>query len=76
MQGIKMIKAKTNGNKTVQQKDISWSKRIRGNAALTHINVNTAVKFIIQINKQSFNYSYKPSSFSLPLFIPALILRI
>jgi hypothetical protein len=41
MQGIKMIKAKTNGNKTVQQKDISWSKRIRGKAALTQIKMKT-----------------------------------
>jgi len=30
-----MIKAKTNGNRLVQQKLINWSKRILGNDALT-----------------------------------------
>ena len=37
------MKANTIGNKTVQQKDINWSKRILGNEALTHIKVNTII---------------------------------
>ena len=38
------MKAKTKGNKTVQQKDINWSKRILGKDALTHININIIIK--------------------------------
>ena len=34
MQGTNITKAITIGSKTVQQKDINWSKRIRGNDAL------------------------------------------
>ena len=45
IQGIKIIKATTIGNKIVQQKDISWSKRILGNDALAHIKT----KIIIQV---------------------------
>jgi len=52
IQGIKIIKAKTIGNKTVQQKDISWSKRILGNEALAQINV--------KIIKELFNPKLKP----------------
>ena len=40
IQGIKIIKAITIGNNIVQQNDINWSKRILGNEALTHININ------------------------------------
>ena len=40
-EGINTMKAKTIGNNMVQQKDINWSKRILGNEALTHININT-----------------------------------
>jgi len=46
-QGTKIIKAKTTGNKTVQQKDISWSKRILGKEALTHINTNIIIELLI-----------------------------
>jgi len=40
------------GNNTVQQKDISWSKRILGKEALTHIKTN--------IMKHAFNPKLKP----------------
>ena len=40
-EGINIINANTTGNKTVQQNDINWSKRILGKEALTHININT-----------------------------------
>ena len=52
IQGTKIINAKTTGNKTVQQKDINWSKRILGKDALTHIKVN--------INKELLNPKVKP----------------
>ena len=38
--GIKITKAITTGNKTVQHTDINWSKRILGKEALTQINTN------------------------------------
>lgn len=38
--GTNIIKANTIGNKTVQQKDINWSKRILGKEALAQIKVN------------------------------------
>ena len=44
IQGTKIIKAITKGNKIVQQKDINWSKRILGKEALAHIKT----KIIIQ----------------------------
>ena len=37
IQGTNITKAITMGNNTVQQKDINWSKRIRGKDALTQI---------------------------------------
>ena len=43
MQGTNTTKAITIGNKTVQQKDINWSKRILGNEALTHINTKIII---------------------------------
>lgn len=46
-QGIKNINANNKGNNTVQQKDISWSNRILGNDALTHININTITEVLI-----------------------------
>lgn len=39
--GIKIINAIIIGNNIVHEKDISWSKRILGKDALTHIKVNT-----------------------------------
>jgi len=42
--GTSIIKAITRGNKIVQQKDINWSKRIRGKDALAQIKI----KIIIQ----------------------------
>ena len=47
MQGINTIKAITTGNNIVQEKDISWSKRILGKEALTHININTITHDLI-----------------------------
>jgi hypothetical protein len=43
-QGIRTIKAIIIGNKTVQQKDINWSKRILGKEALVHININIIIQ--------------------------------
>ncbi len=43
-QGINTIKAITTGNKTVQQNDINWSKRILGKEALAHININIIIQ--------------------------------
>lgn len=40
-EGIKAINPNNIGNKTVQQKDINWSKRILGKDALTHMNTKT-----------------------------------
>jgi len=44
IQGTKIINAITIGNKTVQQKDINWSKRILGKDALAHINTNIIIQ--------------------------------
>lgn len=44
IQGIIIINAIIIGNKTVQQNDISWSKRILGKEALTHIKVKTKLE--------------------------------
>lgn len=38
IQGTSTTNAITNGNNTVQQKDINWSKRILGKEALAQIN--------------------------------------
>ena len=45
--GTSIIKAITRGNKIVQQKDINWSKRIRGKDALAHININIIIQDLI-----------------------------
>ena len=42
-----MINAKTTGNKTVQQNDINWSKRILGKEALAHIKVKIIIELLI-----------------------------
>ena len=44
-QGINIIKHITIGSNIVQENDISWSKRILGKEALTHIKT----KIIIQV---------------------------
>jgi hypothetical protein len=41
------MKAITSGNNIVQQKDINWSKRIRGNDALAHINIKIIIHDLI-----------------------------
>ena len=55
--GINRIKAKIIGNNTVQQNDISWSKRILGKDALTHININ----IIIQLFKPKLKPENNPN---------------
>jgi hypothetical protein len=52
IQGINIIIANTKGNNIIQQYDINWSKRIRGNEALTHIKT--------KIIKQVFIPRIKP----------------
>ena len=52
MQGNSIMKAITNGNRIVQQNDISWSYRILGNEALAHININAIT--------QDFNPKIRP----------------
>ena len=43
MHGTSITNAIIIGNKTVQQKDINWSKRIRGNEALVQINMKIII---------------------------------
>ena len=59
MQGTKIINAITIGNKIVQQKDISWSKRILGNDALAHINTKIIIQDFIPNVKPYNNPSIK-----------------
>jgi hypothetical protein len=47
IQGTNITKAITIGNRTVQQKDINWSKRILGNEALAHINIKIIIHDLI-----------------------------
>ena len=56
-QGTRMIKAKSKGNNSVQQNDMSWSKRIRGREARTQINVNTRALDLIPKTKPEINPS-------------------
>jgi hypothetical protein len=52
-QGTVTIKAKSKGNNTVQQKLMSWSNRILGSEARTHIKVKTkALDFIPKIRPE------------------------
>jgi len=67
IQGIKTIKATTIGNKTVQQNDINWSKRILGNEALAHINIKIIIQDLIPIAKPYNNPSIKGSENKLSL---------
>ena len=53
------------GNKTVQQYDINWSKRILGKEALAHINTN----IIIQDFRPNIKLEIKPSKKTLKKFI-------
>lgn len=54
IQGTNIINAITIGNNIVQQNVINWSNLIRGNDALTHINVN--------IIKLALNPKLKPQN--------------
>lgn len=58
-----MIKAITIGNNTVQQKDISWSKRILGNEARAQMNIKIIILDFIPIVKQFNNPFVKGSHF-------------
>ena len=51
------MKANTIGNKTVQQKDINWSKRILGKEALAQIKVNIIIELLIPKLKPYINPS-------------------
>ncbi len=68
MHGTSIINAITSGNNIVQQKDINWSKRIRGNDALAHINtkimIDDLIPNIIPLNIPSNNGSNVILSFS------------
>jgi len=57
IQGMITMNAIIIGNKTVQQYDISWSNRILGKEALTHINV----KIIKQVFKPKVRLVISPS---------------
>jgi hypothetical protein len=60
--GTKTTKAITIGNSTVQQKDISWSKRILGNEALVHINTKIIIHDFIPKAKLDINPSIRGSN--------------
>ena len=47
--GTKTMKAITIGNNIVQENDISWSKRILGKEALTHIKTKIIIQDLIPI---------------------------
>jgi len=66
--GIKMIKAIIIGNRTVQQKDISWSKRILGKDALVHIKINIIIQDLRPKVNPYNNPSIKVSENILSLF--------
>ena len=57
IQGIIIMNAIIIGNNTVQQYDISWSKRILGKEALTHMNIN----IIIQVFNPKLRLVNSPS---------------
>jgi hypothetical protein len=57
-QGIVIMKANNIGNSTVQQKLISWSKRILGKLALTQMKVNINIELF---NPKAKAYT-KPSN--------------
>lgn len=63
IQGINTINPNKIGNKTVQQKDINWSKRILGNEALTHININIIIEL----------FTPKVTLYNKPLIVELLI---
>ena len=59
IQGTNIIKAITIGNKIVQQNDINWSNLIRGNEALTQINMNIIIQVFIPRVKPYINPSIR-----------------
>lgn len=67
IQGIKITKAITIGNNIVQQKDISWSKRILGKDALAHINTKIIIQDFTPKVKPYINPSIKGSENKLGL---------
>jgi hypothetical protein len=62
----KNITAKITGSKTVQQKAISWSYLIRGNDALTHINMKT-IKQVFKPNDTPKKTPPKIGLFNCPI---------
>ena len=64
-QGVIIINAIIIGNNTVQQYDISWSNRILGKEALTHINTN----IIKQVLKPKLRLVINPSKDTLKILI-------
>ena len=52
-----MIKAKSRGNKTTQQKDINWSNLILGKDALIQMNANTRILDLIPRIRADINPS-------------------
>ena len=64
MQGTSTTRAITIGNKTVQQKDISWSKRILGNEALTHMKTKIIIPDLTPKAKPYNNPSIKGFEYS------------
>lgn len=55
IQGTKTIKAKSKGNNSVQQNDISWSNRIRGREARIQMNMNTKIEVLIPKTRPGIN---------------------
>ena len=51
IQGTNTMKAITTGSSIVQENDISWSKRILGKEALTHMKTKTIIQDLIPIVK-------------------------
>ena len=69
-QGIKIIKAITIGNNTVQQKDINWSKRILGKDALAHIKTNINIQdFVPKLRPYNNPSNVSENKFRLSIFI-------
>jgi len=67
IQGIKTTNAITTGNNIVQQKDISWSKRILGNEALAQIKMKIIIQDFIPRAKPYISPSTKGSEIILGL---------
>ena len=56
-QGVIIIKEKIKGNKTVQQYDINWSKRVLGKEALTQMKTKIRIKLFKAKTKLKVKFS-------------------